>query len=94
MMLTKQEELKVSAMFVPNADLISDAAHGNLTLRKKNKMTDIKTVTTQEELDEALAARSRYLRHPTQGGQVNSTDYEEDIDAAMKARIEEDMWSQ
>ena len=45
-------------------------------------------------------ARSRYLRHPTQGGQVNSTDYdgpdtyEEDIDAAMKARIEEDRWSQ
>ena len=38
-------------------------------------------------------ARSRYLRHPTQGGQVNSTDYEEDIDAAMKARIEEDGWS-
>ena len=34
------------------------------------------------------------------GGQVNSTDYdgpdtyEEDIDAAMKARIEEDRWSQ
>ena len=25
-MLTKQEELKVLAMFVPNADLISDAA--------------------------------------------------------------------
>ena len=34
-------------------------------------------------------ARSRYLRHPTQGGQVNSTDdpdtYEEDIDALHKA---------
>ena len=41
-----------------------------------------------------------YVLHPTQGGQVNSTDYdgpdtyEEDIDAAMKARIKEDRWSQ
>lgn len=33
------------------------------------------------------------MRRHTQGGQVNSTDYEEDIDAAMKARIEEDGWS-
>ncbi len=39
------------------------------------------------------AAQAYVLRHPTQGGQVNSTDYEEDIDAAMKARIEEDGWS-
>lgn len=38
-------------------------------------------------------AQAYVLRHPTQGGQVNSTDYEEDIDAAMKARIEEDGWS-
>ena len=53
-------------MFVPKRQNLSQAPHtdGTPTTRKKNEMTDIKTVTTQEELD-----------------------------AAMKARIEEDGWS-
>ena len=64
-MLTKNK-LKVLAMFVPKRQNLSQAPHtdGTPTTRKKNEMTDIKTVTTQEELD-----------------------------AAMKARIEEDGWS-
>ena len=56
-MLTKNK-LKVLAMFVPKRQNPSQAPHtdGTPTTRKKNEMTDIKTVTTQEELDAALAA--------------------------------------
>ena len=45
-------------MFVPKRQNPSQAPHtdGTPTTRKKNEMTDIKTVTTQEELDAALAA--------------------------------------
>ena len=45
-------------MFVPKRQNLSQAPHtdGTPTTRKKNEMTDIKTVTTQEELDAALAA--------------------------------------
>ena len=45
-------------MFVPKRQNLSPAPHtdGTPTTRKKNEMTDIKTVTTQEELDAALAA--------------------------------------
>lgn len=45
-------------MFVPKRQNLSPAPHtdGTPTTRKKNEMTDITTVTTQEELDAALAA--------------------------------------
>ena len=51
-------EQKVLAMFVPKRQNLSPAPHtdGTPTTRKKNEMTDITTVTTQEELDAALAA--------------------------------------